>query len=254
MPDADRDLLLNAVRQAGVLALALQAKGYGHKQKRDGTFVTDVDQAVDDFLKSLIASARPEDGWLSEETPDSAVRLARSRLWIVDPIDGTKGFLQGSGPWGIGMALVENGIVQCAAVFRPTDDLLIHAALGQGAFRNGVRLSGLMAARGVITPKRFAAGLAQRHFKPELNSPVPLLLRLADIACGDIIGAISTGQKNDWDIAAGHLLVTEMGGVITRQDGSPVVYNQPEPWQPGLIAAADAKSHAAILEAVRGSA
>ena len=236
------------------MALAMRASGFGHRQKRDGTFVTDVDQAVDDFLKSRIAKARPDDGWLSEETPDNTARLAKSRLWIVDPIDGTKEFLQGSGPWGIGMALVDGNGLQCVAVFRPADDLLIHAASGQGAFRNGIRLSGSASAKGVITPRRFAAALAQRHFTPEINSPIPLLLRLAAIACSDFAGSISAGRKNDWDIAAGHLLVAEMGGLVTRLDGGPVVYNQAEPWQPGLIAAADSVTHAAILDAVKGTA
>ena len=253
MPDADCDLLLATVQQAGKLALAMQSQGFSHKQKRDGTFVTDVDQAVDDFLKSRIAEARPDDGWLSEETPDNAARLAKSRLWIADPIDGTKGFLQGSGPWGIGMALVENGVLQCAVVLRPADNLLVHAALGQGAFRNGIRLSGSTTSRAVITPRRFAAALERQDFVPEINSSLPLLLRLAEIACGAFAGAISSGHKNDWDIAAGHLLVTEMGGLVTRQDGTPVVYNRAEPWQPGLIAAADAKTHVAILEALRGN-
>ena len=112
MPDADLSLLLDCLREAGALALEMQKAGFNHRKKKDGTFVTDVDQAVDDLLRTRIAAARPDDGWLSEESPDTPQRLGKARLWIADPIDGTRGFLQGSGPWGIGMALAVEGAAQ----------------------------------------------------------------------------------------------------------------------------------------------
>ncbi len=253
MPGDDLDLLLSAIREAGDLALSLKAKGFGHKQKADGTFVTDVDVAVDTLLKQRITSARPEDGWLSEETPDNSERLPKKRLWISDPIDGTRGFLQGTGPWGIGMGLLEGNSLACAAVFLPEENRFFHAQREKGLFLNGTRLKVKSGSRRVISPKRLTASLASAGFTPELNSPVPLLLRLALIASGEVAAAISSGDKNDWDIAAGHLLVTEMGGMVTRLDGSPVVYNQPSPWQPGLVAAADKDTHAAIMQALRGT-
>ncbi len=247
---ADLELLLETVREAGALALAMQTQGYGHRTKHDGTFVTDVDHAVDDLLKSRISAARPDDGWLSEETPDSRHRIGKSRLWIADPIDGTKGFLHGTGPWGIGMALVAEGAPLASAVFQPADGLLFHATRGGGCFRNGKPVHG-GSLRNVITAKRYRAPLLAAGFIPETDSPFPLLLRLASIADGHHGGAISVGDKNDWDIAAGHLLVTEAGGTISTLDGAPIVYNQPKPWQPGLIAAADHATHAAILNLVR---
>jgi myo-inositol-1(or 4)-monophosphatase len=249
--NADLDVLLALVRQAGALALAMQAKGFSHTQKPDGTFVTDVDLAVDAFLKSRIAELRPEDGWLSEETPDSTARIDKSRLWIADPIDGTRGFLQGSGPWGIGMALVVDGIPAVAALFCPADTVLFHALRNGGCYANGLRVT-TASHRTVITARRYRPALADSGFVPETDSPIPLLLRLASIAHGKHGAAISTGNKNDWDIAAGHLLVTEAGGAVTNLAGGPIVYNQPDPWQPGLIAAADAATHAAVLKIVRG--
>jgi len=232
------------------MALAMQAAGYTHKQKHDGTFVTEVDHAVDDLLKARIMTARPDDGWLSEETSDTEDRLGRHRLWIADPIDGTRGFLHGSGPWGIGMALTIAGEPQAAAIFRPADRLLFHATKGGGCFVNGSPAFS-QARRNVITAKRFRLSLAESNFEPETDSPIPLLLRLASIAHGQHGGAISMGDKNDWDIAAGHLLVTEAGGVVSNLAGGPIVYNQPNPWQPGVIAAANVETHAAILKIVR---
>lgn len=246
----DLELLLSTLREAGALALAMQARGYNHKQKKDGTFVTDVDHAVDDLLKSRMATVRPSDGWLSEETPDTPERLGKTRLWIADPIDGTRGFLHGSGPWGIGMALTVAGAPVLSAIFRPADDQLFHAAKGGGCFLNGKRLH-TMQRNNVITAKRYRIPLQTAGYVPETDSPIPLLLRLASIGHGQHGGAISIGEKNDWDIAAGHLLVTEAGGVISNLSGGEMIYNRREPWQPGLIAAANPEIHAAILNLVR---
>lgn len=246
----DLDLLLETLREAGALALTMQAKGYGHKKKSDGTFVTDVDLAVDDLLKARITTSRPDDGWLSEETPDTPARLGKSRLWIADPIDGTRGFLQGSGPWGIGMALAVDGEAWLSAIFQPADGLLFHAVKGGGAFLNGTAMTSANL-RNVITAKRYRTGLASVGFIPETDSPIPLLLRLASIGHAKHGGAISIGEKNDWDLAAGHLLVTEAGGVVSNLSGGGMIYNRPEAWQPGLIAAANPDIHAAILNVVR---
>ncbi|MCA0433350.1 MAG: 3'(2'),5'-bisphosphate nucleotidase CysQ [Proteobacteria bacterium] len=253
MPGDDLDLLLTTIREAGALALAMRARGFGHKQKADGTFVTDVDFAVDALLKTQITSARPDDGWLSEETPDNPQRLAKSRLWIADPIDGTRGFLHGDGPWGIGMALTNARGVLCAAVFCPADGRLYHAALGKGAFLNGAPIVTKPGSRRVIAPRRFGTALKAAGLAPESHSSLPLLLRLAAVAEGDYAAAVSTGDKNDWDIAAGQLLVSEAGGSVTRLDGTAIIYNQPQPWQPGLVAATDPAVHAAVREAARGS-
>ena len=250
MPDADLSLLLDCLREAGALALEMQKAGFNHRKKKDGTFVTDVDQAVDDLLRTRIAAARPDDGWLSEESPDTPQRLGKARLWIADPIDGTRGFLQGSGPWGIGMALAVEGAAQLSAVFQPADGLLFHAVKGGGAFLNGARIFATSRPN-VITARRYRTALSEANFAPEIDSPIPLLLRLASIAHGHHGGAISFGEKNDWDIAAGHLLVTEAGGVVTNLSGGGMIYNRPQPWQPGLLAAATPELHAAILNVVR---
>jgi myo-inositol-1(or 4)-monophosphatase len=250
LPDADLSLLLATLREAGALALAMQRKGFSHRKKKDGTIVTDVDEAVDELLHNRISEARPGDGWLSEESPDTTARLGKSRLWIADPIDGTRGFLEGSGPWGIGMALAVDGAPVLSAIYQPADDLLTHAFRGGGCFANGVRVTS--ANRGnVITARRYKASLAAAGFTPETDSPIPLLLRLGSIARGGHGGAISIGDKNDWDIAAGHLLVTEAGGTISNLSGGGMIYNRPQPWQPGLIAAANPELHAALSDIVR---
>lgn len=255
MPDADLGLLLDVVQEAGTLALSFNRDRMRVRSKPDGTVVTEVDLAVDKLLRSRITTARPHDGWLSEETPDTIARLSRTRLWIADPIDGTRSFATGSGPWGIGMALIENGLPSVAAILRPADRMLFHAVRGRGSFLNGTAIackdSATVRDQRVIAPRKLGRLLDEKSARTESHSPLPLLLRMASIAAGDHLAAISQGEKNDWDIAAGHLIVTEAGGRVSTLAGGEVIYNQLNPWQPGLIAAAGPQSHAAIYEIVR---
>ena len=250
MLDADLTLLLDTLREAGALALSMQKAGFQHRKKKDGTFVTDVDEAVDKLLLQRIAKARPEDGWLSEESPDTPARLPKSRLWIADPIDGTRGFLEANAPWCIGMALALDGEVVLSATYEPADDVMCHAVRGGGSFVNGTRLF-TTSMQNVIAPRRFRDDLRAKGFTPEADSPIPLLLRMASIARGHHGGAISIGNKYDWDIAGGHLILTEAGGVISDLTGKGLIYNRPEPWQRGLIAAANPAIHAALVELMR---
>ncbi len=250
MLDADLTLLLDTLREAGALARTMQKAGFEHRKKKDGTFVTDVDEAVDRLLLERIAKARPDDGWLSEESPDSPARLPKSRLWIADPIDGTRGFLEGNAPWCVGMALAIDGQVMLSATYEPADDVMCHAVRGGGSFMNGKRLT-TNDAKNVILPRRFAGGMAAHGLTPEWDSPIPLLLRMGSIARGAHGGAISIGNKYDWDIAGGHLILTEAGGVVSDLSGASLIYNRPEPWQRGLIAAANPAIHAALVEHMR---
>ncbi len=121
----DLDLLLSTLRQAGALALRYHGKSPKMWNKPDGTVVTEADIAVDTFLKTTILTSRPDDGWLSEESEDTPERLTKSRLWIADPIDGTRAFADGTRFWGIGMALVENGAPVLSGIYCPVDDVIV---------------------------------------------------------------------------------------------------------------------------------
>lgn len=219
--------------------------------KPDGTIVTEADIAVDDHLKSAFAAARPDDGWLSEETPDDGSRLGRRRFWIADPIDGTRMFLAGEDNWGIGVALIEGGDVTLSALLLPSQGKTFHAIAGAGAFLDGERLRlGSSPSAAVIAPRTFAGPLGEAGFQFQSGSHLPLLLRFAAIAEGRLAGAITLGEKNDWDIAAGHLILTEAGGMISTGQGGSIIYNRKEPWQPGVTAAGP-QWHGALVDLVR---
>jgi myo-inositol-1(or 4)-monophosphatase len=233
----DLALLLGLLKQAGKVAQGFYRKHPKQWTKPDGSVVTEGDIAVDAMLKTTIRNARPDDGWLSEETPDTPDRLTKQRLWIADPIDGTRAFSEGHSSWGIGVALIENSQPIVSAIYCPVDDVMFHAVKNAGAFRNGVRLPLADCNNTVIVPRKAVAALEAINIPNQVDSALPMLLRFAAVADGRHAGAIAIGNKQDWDLAAGHLMVTETGGKVTTQLGEPLVYNRREHWQPGLVAA-----------------
>jgi myo-inositol-1(or 4)-monophosphatase len=250
LQDAEHDLnfLTDALRDAGRVALSFHGHNPEHWVKPDGSIVTAGDLAVNDSLLKALSKERPADAILSEETPDTQERLSNNRLWIIDPIDGTRNYFNGGTDWCIGVALIENGVAKVSALFQPTEDFMYTAILGSGAYRNNRRISASSEADNVIAPKSLQPRIAQAGLKPQASGSLALLLRFAAIAEGRLAGSISIGNKKDWDIAAGHLLLTEAGGMATTQSGQKIIYNQPNPWQPGLVAAT-AQQHATILKA-----
>ena len=255
MPVSDAALLFEVVREAGELGLSLwRKKNLEHWTKPDGSHVTEGDLAINDLFEQRIRAARPGDGWLSEETPDAPeARMAHERLWIIDPIDGTRAFLEGRDEWCVAAALVVNGRPVLAAVCTPRHQEFFAATLGQGASLNGNRLvipdSASLEGAHIAGNRKALAGLAHLGIAADPSGSLPLQLRLAHVAAGRLAGAVSIGNRNDWDLAAGELLVTEAGGIVSGTSGEGYIYNRTQPWQQGLVAAG-AKRHAALIDAL----
>ncbi len=254
MLDADRELLFNAVREAGQLGLAMADKPFQVWHKPDGSVITEADLAIDVFLKERLCAARPNYGWLSEETPDTTARLSCREIWVVDPIDGTSSFASGRNEWCVSAALVRDGKPALAAVYRPVLDVFYMGIVGGGCWRNDVRCfvnddTSIADAR-LIGTKRALASFVELGAIGQSNLNIPLLLRLAMIGAGEIEGAVSIGHKNDWDLVAGALMVTEGGGHITDAMGQPMTFNQPTPYQNGMIAAGIHR-HKSLLEHIK---
>lgn len=250
--DADLALLKAAVREAGALALRYFRRGPAVWQKSDGTPVSEADIAVDGHLRQRLRSERPDYGWLSEETADDPARLARGRVWVVDPIDGTRAFLEGVPHFCHAAALVENGTPVVSVLFNPAEDQFYEAVAHRGARLNGAPIR--VSDRGQIDGCRMAAfGPMFKH--PAWQQPWPEMAiiqrdsvawRLALVASGDADAAIGLNTKNDWDLAAADLMVREAGGVVTSHDGKTLAFNNRVPQQPSFLAAGP-RLHAALL-------
>ena len=249
--------LAAVVVEAGGVAREMFARGITSWSKHNNSPVTDADIAVDTLLKEKLGAIAPDYGWLSEETADMPARLERRRVWIVDPIDGTRAFMAGGPDWAVAAALVEDGRPIAGALFAPVTQELFLAAVGRGATRNGapIRASGARMVAGTRAdgPAHWMslvepAGIIARV--PRIRS---LALRIARVATGEIDAAFAAPNSNDWDLAAADLLVHEAGGRLTDIDGFQLIYNAPVP-RHGALVSAGAELHPSIVDVARQGA
>jgi myo-inositol-1(or 4)-monophosphatase len=248
----DSASLVTTVREAGALALSLFRTELKNWTKGASSPVSEADIAVNDLLEQRLRSATPDYGWLSEESADDLARLERRLVWIVDPIDGTRGYLAGKEDWCVSVALVEGASPLLAAVFAPVSDEFFFAARGQGATCNGVALhatpgSELDFSR-VAGPKPLVERLRKTADEIVLHPRIgSLALRLCRVADGRLDAAFAGGQSRDWDLAAADLIVHEADGNMTALSGDAIRYNRPEVTH-GVLVAAGRDRHAEIIE------
>lgn len=244
------------MREAGAIARKYFGGTYRSWSKSHGNPVTDADIEIDAFLKEKLLAERPHYGWLSEETADHPARLTRDRTFVVDPIDGTYGFLKGRPHFTIVATVVTDGRPVAAAIYNPISDEMFAGAEGHGAHVNGVPLN--VSAKSEFEGSRLLAG---RDFIDDPRWPTPwppltvesrasIAYRMGLVARGDFDAMISLSDKSDWDLAAGDLIVREAGGRVTSQSGEMLRYNQARPVQQGVICAGPAL-HDRLLERLR---
>ncbi|RBP07384.1 myo-inositol-1(or 4)-monophosphatase [Roseiarcus fermentans] len=252
-PDRDalaaRDLLIAAAREAGEGALAWFRPGRktsaAVQAKEGGSPVTEADLAADAFLKRRLGAAFPDAGWLSEETADTTARLGRRRLIVVDPIDGTRAFVDGDPRWTVSLALIVDGRPIAGVVHAPALAETYSAARGMGARLNGEALA--LAARGeragyrVAGPKPFLAAMAATlGARLDIAPFVPsLAYRMCMAASGALDFAVSRENSHDWDIAAADLVLEEAGGRLVEASGERLQYNRERIRRDALLGVAD---------------
>ncbi|MDC0659130.1 3'(2'),5'-bisphosphate nucleotidase CysQ [Leisingera sp. SS27] len=257
MPATDLSLLVKAAEQAGDIACRYTGPDAKRWDKPGGAGpVTEADLAVNTMLEDMLQQARPGYGWLSEETEDSPARLACERVFIIDPIDGTRSFAEGSRTWAHSIAIAEAGEVTAAVIYLPQRELMYTAAKGEGAACNGspIRISAateladteILAAKPNLQPHHWQGGTPPefiRSYRPSLA------YRLAKVADGRFGAMLTLRPSWEWDIAAGDLLVREAGGIITNRSGSLLRFNNPHPLLNGVVAG-NTPLHTALMAAL----
>jgi myo-inositol-1(or 4)-monophosphatase len=225
-------LLSEAVRAAGAAALEFYGNAPRVWHKEDRSPVSEADYAADAVLKARLMAARPDFGWMSEESGFAAPGGPKDRLWIVDPIDGTRAFLKERPEWAVSAALVEDGRPIAAAVFNPPAEFFFTATKGGGAHLNGAPIHA--SKRASIAGARMLAhdsALRGRRWRSpwpdmELHRVNSIAYRICLVASGEYDAVLSTSEKSDWDLAAADLIVHEAGGRVSAFNGATFVYNK----------------------------
>jgi myo-inositol-1(or 4)-monophosphatase len=239
---ADLDLALDAVREVGKELLPAFRDGQEVRYKGPEQPVTDADLLADRRLHELLVGARPGYGWLSEETKDSPERLTRSRVWVVDPIDGTNSFVKGYPEWAVSVGLAVRGQAVVGVVYNPAAAELFHAARGRGAFLNGLPIRVSTGERGQAGPLVWASRSEMRRGEFDafegwsispLGSTAYKMAKVADGA-GDVF--VSRGPKSEWDVCGAAVVVNEAGGRVTDINGRALSFNRPHPAVDGIVA------------------
>jgi len=238
----DLERIEHALRQAGALLVDYARRDLDVEHKAPGHPVTEADRAADDLLRNLLP--RDGDGWLSEETVDDPVRLQRRRVWIVDPLDGTKEFIAGIPEWSVSVALAVDGLPVAGGVYNPMSERLVLGAVGLGVTLNGepaamTEPAGLAGVRVLASRSEIRRG-EWRRFAAAGMEVVPtgsVAYKLALVAAGLADATWTLCPKSEWDVAAGAAMVAAGGGEVWLPDGSSPVFNKPRPKFPGFLAA-----------------
>jgi myo-inositol-1(or 4)-monophosphatase len=235
----------DAARAAGAIVREWYQGKYTVRDKAHDSPVTEADLEANQCIHERIRHAFPQDGWLSEETRDSAERLGKARVWIVDPLDGTKEFINHIPEFCVCIGLVEHGVPVVGVEYNPVREEFFAAARGSGVTLNGaaVRVSrqGDLAAARLLASRSETDRGEWDEFKSELHVELTgsVAYKLALIAAGRCDATFSLTPKNEWDVCAGAALVSEAGGRITDRFGTPLRFNQRDTHLPGLIASND---------------
>ena len=233
-----------AAHKAGNIIHSFFHSEFEVKMKGKGNPVTEADIAADDILKKILTTEFPDYGWLSEETRDTPDRLSKKRVWVVDPIDGTKEFVEGIPNFVVSIGLVENGIPILGVIHNPINKDTYSATLGGGILFNGKQT--------IINDKTEFSQISMLNSRsetrqglwepyiPHFKKLIPIgsiALKLAMVAANQTNMVASLKPKNEWDICAGHCLINEAGGILLTVEGKEITYNNPKTLiTPGLVA------------------
>ena len=253
------ELAVAAAHEAGAIIRSLYGKGIAVTEKSDrgDSPLTEADTRANETLHRRIAAAFPDDGWLSEESVDTAERLSKRRVWIVDPLDGTKEFVREVPELAVCVALVEDGSPIVGVTDTPSRDETFAAARGRGATWNGqpIHVSAtrdLAAATVLASRSETKRGEWERfHGRFRVESCGSVAYKLALVGAGRADATFTLSPKNEWDVCSSACVIECAGGRVTDIAGHPLRYNQPNPTLAGAVAT-NGVLHDSILELLRG--
>ena len=231
-----------ALEAGGILERHYRERGFEVAQKGKDNPVTTADFAADQKLKEMLHGGFPHYGWLSEETADDGARLGLRRVWIVDPLDGTKEFIKGSPEFVVAIALAEGGVPILGVTYNPVRHELFWCARGQGVYLNDERVGvtrrdSLVEATVLASRSETSRGEWKAYEGLLKVDPIgSVAYKLALVAAGRADATFTLTPKSEWDVAAGTALVTEAGGRVTDLSGRELRFNKNSVKLPGFVA------------------
>lgn len=237
MFEEDLRIAVDAARNAGVEVARLRREGVRYGRKEGHELVSEADIRAAEMLHAALITAFPDDGWLSEEHDDTSERLGKDRVWIVDPIDGTREYLQGIPEYSVSVGLVVEGVPVLGVVYNPARDEMYAATCYDSIERVPSVLDGAVL--------RVLIGRGEQHYNDVPPLPAgaqtvgigSVAYRLALLAQGKGDAALSGYGRMEWDVAAGAALCSAAGLRVTDILGEPLRFNQAEPHVRGLLVA-----------------
>lgn len=255
-PEDDLSLLCEAAEAAGAIALSFWRQEPKAWDKGGGQGpVTEADLAVNDALQARLAAARPDYGWLSEESEADAARLDARRCFIIDPIDGTRAFIDGQDSFAHSLAIAEGERIVAAVVHLPARGLTYTATADGPALLNGKPIAPTDAPLGGARVLTYRAAFEPHHWKGGRIPPIrrefrsSLAWRLCLVAEGQFDAALSLRAAWEWDIAAGSLIAERAGALATERGGGPMRFNSARAMVEGLLVAGP-RLHGQLLDAL----
>ena len=234
---ADLEFAIEAARIAGERVLGLRASG---RWKQESLLADIGDQAADGFLQGFVRGRYPSDGILSEETADSRARLAQKRVWIVDPLDGTREYSQGREDWAVHVALAVGGQPALGAVALPAQGRILWGVCQDGARHAGLEGAGRLVRAEEPGPQQTRIAVSRSH-TPSWMPAFAGALGAELVPCGSVgakVALLALGAADlyahrkglkEWDTCAPEVIARALGWFVGRLDGSPVPYNQENP-------------------------
>ncbi|MCC6745965.1 MAG: 3'(2'),5'-bisphosphate nucleotidase CysQ [Acidobacteria bacterium] len=260
----EQSVAVDLARKAGAVLLQFYSGETGVEWKHEREPVTAADRAANALIVEELASVFPDDGILAEETPDSTGRLRHDRLWVIDPMDGTKEFIKKNGEFSVMIGLAIDGIAKVGAVYQPTRDRLFYGTVGTGAFviQDGTEPVHLEVSD-ITDTSAMSVAVSRSHRSPEIDAVRSALGIEREVRSGSVglkVGLICerhcdlyihpSPQTKQWDSCAPEAILAAAGGRMTDLRGNPFVYNRTDLYNRHGILATNGRVHDRILERV----
>jgi myo-inositol-1(or 4)-monophosphatase len=249
---------IEAAHAAGRAIRGLYGRKIAIAQKGESGPVTEADLASNTCISRILCQAFPDDGWLSEETADRPDRLARSRVWIVDPLDGTWEFTTGVPEFVVSIGLSVEGVAVLGVLYNPVTEETFSGLRGEGAWLNGIPMAvsptaDLLSSTFCVSRTESGKGLLKGlEGRLNLQPRGSVAYKCGLVAAGRYEGVFTYNPRNEWDICAGVAIIEAAGGRVTDRQGKPYRFNQLDPLKRPL-AGTNTRVHAALIAVLHES-